>query len=59
MKEKQPTPPWLWFVVKKVATDMVMVNVSFYICEIATKDIEGSTIVLQVASYIHETTTSS
>ena len=38
-----------------VATDMVMVNVSFDICEIATIDIEGSAIILEGASFIHET----
>ena len=32
--------------VEQVATDMVMVNVSFDVCEIPTEDIEGSTIIL-------------
>jgi hypothetical protein len=40
--------------VKQVATDMVM-NVPFNVCEIAAENVEGSTIILQVDSFIHET----
>jgi hypothetical protein len=39
---------------KKVAPDMVVMSASFDICEIATKDAEGSNIILEVASFIHE-----
>jgi hypothetical protein len=40
--------------VKQVATDMAM-NVSFNVCEIAAENVEGSTIILQVDSFLHET----
>ena len=38
---------------KKVAADMVVVSVSFDICEISTKDVEGSNVILEIASFIH------
>ena len=41
--------------VKRVATDMVMVNIAFDVCEMAAENVEGSTIILQFDSFIHET----
>ena len=40
--------------VKKVAADMVVVSVSFDICEITTKNAEGSNVILEGArSLVH------